>query len=279
MPQAQQPDDAAYARLLDAIRPLGRGLVAFSGGVDSSLLLRAALDALSPENVLAVTLAAPYTPDGEVHAAEELARELGARHETVPVAFPEVLRDNPPDRCYRCKHLLFGLLLDKTAQTGSVHLLDGTNADDLGAHRPGLQAVRELGVASPLAAAGLTKALVRDLAREHGLPNWDAPAGACLLTRLPQGERVEEAVLRRIEAGEKILREAGFPEARLRNHGALARIEVAPERIAVLIAAAGATGLDAALKQLGYRHVAVDLAGYRSGSFDPPEAAGPTRTS
>lgn len=279
MPRTRPTDEAAYARLLDAIRPLRGGLVAFSGGVDSSLLLRAALDALPRERVLAVTLAAPYTPDDEVRAARTIAQTLGARHEVLSVAFPEVLRDNPPDRCYRCKRLLFGLLADKAAQTGLVHLLDGTNADDLGAYRPGLRAVRELGVASPLAAAGLTKALVRALARKHALPNWDAPAGACLLTRLPHGERVEEAVLRRIEAGENVLREAGFPEARLRSHGTLARIEVAPERIAALVAAAGAKGLDAALKRCGYRHVAVDLAGYRSGSFDPPEADDLTRTS
>ena len=270
---------AGYAALCDAIRPLTGGVVAFSGGVDSSLVLRAALDTLPRERVLAVTLAAPYTPDVEVRAAEDLAQRLGARHETVPVAFPEFLRDNPPDRCYRCKRLLFGLLLDKAARTGLVHLLDGTNADDLGAYRPGLRAVRELGVASPLAEAGLTKALVRALAREHGLPNWDAPAGACLLTRLPHGTRVEEAVLRRIEAGETILREAGFPGARLRSHGELARIEVAPRSIAALVAAAGERNLAAALKDLGYRHVTVDLAGYRTDGGPPTGTDDPTRTS
>jgi len=270
---------AGYAALCDAIRPLTGGVVAFSGGVDSSLVLRAALDTLPRECVLAVTLAAPYTPDVEVRAAKDLAQRLGAPHEIVPVAFPEFLRDNPPDRCYRCKRLLFGLLLDKAARTGLPHLLDGTNADDLGAYRPGLRAVRELHVASPLAATGLTKALVRALAREHGLPNWDAPAGACLLTRLPHGERVEEAVLRRIEAGETILREAGFPGARLRNHGELARIEVAPERLAALVATAGERNLDAALKDLGYRHVTVDLAGYRTGGGTPTGADDPTRTS
>ncbi|MGD9609856.1 MAG: ATP-dependent sacrificial sulfur transferase LarE [Desulfovibrionaceae bacterium] len=276
---SDQSLDAGYAALCDAIRPLRDCVVAFSGGVDSSLVLRATLDCLPRERVLAVTLAAPYTPEVEVRAAKDLAQRLGAPHEIVPVAFPEFLRDNPPDRCYRCKRLLFGLLLDKAARTGLPHLLDGTNADDLGASRPGLRAVRELGVASPLAMAGLTKPLVRALAREHGLPNWDAPAGACLLTRLPHGEQVEEMVLRRIEAGETVLREAGFPGARLRNHGELARIEVAPERIAALVATADERNLDAALKDLGYRHVTVDLAGYRTASATVPEADEPTRTS
>lgn len=253
--------------------------MAFSGGVDSTLLLAAALEALSPENVLAVTLHAPYTPRFEVREAGKAARTMGARHEVIEIPFPEAIRDNPPDRCYRCKRLLFGRLLERGAADGLVCVLDGTNVDDLGDHRPGLQAVRELGVLSPLLAIGLTKADVRRLSRDVGLPTWDKPAGACLLTRLPHGESVTAAALRRIEAGEDFLREIGFAGARLRSHGELARIEVAPERIAALVAADREHGIDATLKKLGYRHVTVDLAGYRMGSFNDAAVPGDSRTS
>lgn len=257
-----------YERLLAVIRPLETGLVAFSGGVDSLLTLRAALDALSPDAVMAVTLRTPYTPAHEVEAATQAARDLGVRHEVLDIPFPEALRDNPPERCYACKRLLFGRLLDRAAAEGFGHVFDGTNADDPGDHRPGLRALSELGIESPLLAAGLTKADVRRLSRELGLPGWDRPAGACLLTRIPHGTAVTDAALSRIAAGETFLRGIGFPEARLRSHGDVARIEVAPDHIAALVAANAAHDVDGVLKALGYRHVAVDLAGYRMGSLN-----------
>jgi len=260
----------AYDRLLAAIRPLETGLVAFSGGVDSLLVLRAALDALGPDAVMAATLRAPYTPEHEVETARRAARDMNVRHDVLAVPFPEVLRDNPPERCYLCKRELFGRLADRAASEGFGHVLDGTNADDLGDHRPGMRAVTELGVKSPLLAAGLAKADVRRLSRELELPGWDRPAGACLLTRLPHGTAVTDAALSRIAAGEEILRRIGFPEARLRSHGELARIEVARERIAALVAADAAQDIRGALAALGFRHVTVDLAGYRRGSLNAP---------
>lgn len=258
----------AYDRLLAVMRPYGTALVAFSGGVDSLLVLRAALDALSPEAVLAVTLRTPYTPPHDVAAASQAARDMGVGHEILDIPFPEALRDNPPDRCYTCKRLLFGRLVEKAAASGLGNVFDGTNADDLGDHRPGLRAVRELGIISPLLAAGLAKADIRRLSRELELPGWDRPAGACLLTRIPHGMTVTEAELARIAAGEAFLREIGFPEARLRSHGDVARIEVAQNHIAALVAANAAHDVDGTLKRLGYSHVAVDLSGYRMGSLN-----------
>lgn len=257
-----------YDDLLARIRPLGSALVAFSGGVDSLLVARAALDALGREAVLAVTLCAPYTPSQDRIAARQAAAAMGLRHEELDVPFPEILRHNPPERCYLCKRLLFGQLVSLATREGLACVLDGSNADDLGDHRPGMRAVGELGIRSPLLAAGLTKADVRRLSRERDVPGWDRPAGACLLTRLPHGTVVAGEVLARIDAGEAFLRELGFPEARLRSHGDVARIEVAREHIAALVGDAVARRVDETLKGLGYAHVAVDLAGYSRGSLN-----------
>lgn len=259
-----------HALLLRSLSAMGRAAVAFSGGVDSTLLLHAAHRAL-PRGVLAVTFSTPYMAETEIREAREAAQALGAAHRVVPVAFPEALRDNPAERCYLCKRQLFGLLLDLARHEGIDAVLDGTNLDDMGEHRPGLRALRELGVQSPLRDAGLTKRDVRDLSREYGLPTWDKPAAACLLTRIPHGTRIGEAELRRIDAGEAFLKACGFPAVRLRSHGDLARIEVPRERVAELLDADRRHGLDAHLKALGYRHVCVDLAGYRTGSLGNPE--------
>ncbi|WP_428560226.1 MAG: ATP-dependent sacrificial sulfur transferase LarE [Solidesulfovibrio sp. DCME] len=257
----------ALARELTA---LGRVLVAFSGGVDSTFLLRAALAALGPQNVLAVTLDPPYASRAEVAQAVRLAGDLGAAHEVVPVAFPEALRDNPPERCYLCKRLLFSRLLTRAAVFGQAAVLDGTNRDDLGDHRPGRKALAELGIRSPLLAAGLFKADIRALSRRAGLPTWDKPSAACLLSRLPHGARVDEAALGRIEGGEALLRAAGFPAVRLRLHGDLARIEVPKGRLADLVAACQSGDLLDRLRRLGLRHLTADLAGYTMGSFNEP---------
>lgn len=259
---------AGYDRLLAVIRPLETGLVAFSGGVDSLLVLRAAVDALGSDAVMAVTLRAPYTPGHEVVTATRVAKDMGVRHEVLEIPLPQAIRANPPDRCYVCKRLLCGRLLDRASVEGFGHVLDGTNTDDLGDHRPGLRAIRELGIKSPLLLAELAKDDVRWLSRELGLPGWDRPAGACLLTRIPHGTVVTEAELDRIGAGEDFLRQIGFPEARLRSHGELARIEVTPDRVAALVAANATHDVDGVLKGLGYAHVTVDLAGYRMGSLN-----------
>ncbi|WP_243359506.1 ATP-dependent sacrificial sulfur transferase LarE [Fundidesulfovibrio terrae] len=256
-----------YRDLLGELRSMKKALVAFSGGVDSTFLLHAARQALD-ENVLAVSIATPYIPVPEIEDARSVAQAMNVRHLVVEVPFPEPLRANPPDRCYLCKLSLFTLLQDVAAREKIAHVLDGTNLDDLDDYRPGLRALGELGVKSPLLTSGLTKQDIRDLSKAHGLATWDKPAAACLLSRIPHGTRIEETELRRIDQAERFLKDLGFAAVRLRSHGDLARIEVPREWVGEVIEADRRHGIDARLKELGYRHVTVDLAGYRLGSLN-----------
>jgi uncharacterized protein len=261
--------DAKFCDLLDRLRAMGQALVAFSGGLDSTFLLRAARQAMG-DGVLAVTLVTPYVPASEIREARDTATAMGARHELLEIPFPEAIRTNPPDRCYLCKRILFGRLVETARSEGLVHVLDGTNLDDLSDYRPGLRALGELGIESPLLVAGLTKRDIRELSRGLGLA-WDKPAMACLLSRLPHGTRVEEADLRRIEQAEDFLKSLGFAAVRGRGHGNLARIEVPRERVAEVVAADRRHGIETKLLALGFRHVTVDLGGYRMGSCNEPK--------
>jgi uncharacterized protein len=259
-----------YDRLLTRLKALDPAAVAFSGGVDSTLLLRCAREALG-DAVLALTVDTPYLPRRELTEARHLARHLGARHRVVSMAVPAEIAVNPEARCFLCKKQVFTRIRAEAERLEIPHLLDGTNLDDLGAHRPGLKALAELAVVSPLAEAGLTKAEIRALSRQLGLSTWDKPAYSCLLTRLPHGAAVTKQRLHRIEAAENLLRDAGFAAVRVRSHlhDRLARIEIPPEDFDSFLAFSRKTDLTRRLQALGFDFTTMDLRGYVSGSMDP----------
>ena len=256
---------ASLIALLEDFRETGVCL-AFSGGVDSALLLALLTDKGIP--VTAVTFRTALHPQGDMDNAVKVARERGAAHRFVDVdefQDPAILQ-NPPDRCYHCKHLLFETLCRLAEEEGLGVPMDGTNADDLKEYRPGLRALKELGVRSPLAECGITKAQVREMAAELGLSTASRPSSPCMATRLPYGETITKEKLRRIETGEGLLKEMGFPVCRLRVQENLCRIEVPKDQI--VRAAELHETLSKQLTALGFSFVTLDLGGFRSGSYD-----------
>jgi pyridinium-3,5-biscarboxylic acid mononucleotide sulfurtransferase len=240
-------------------------LVAYSGGVDSSLVLKTAIDVLG-DRALAVTAVSPSLPGQELEEAREIARWIGARHVEIESheLEDELYLANTPQRCFFCKNEVYSLLVDYAKENGLQAVADGTNADDQGDHRPGRQAARNLGVRSPLQEVGLTKAEIRELAQELGLPNWDKPAAACLSSRVPYGVPITIQALSQVESAEQVLLNLGFREVRVRSQDHTARIEVSPEDFARLIGHREV--ILEALKNLGYVYISLDLAGFRSGS-------------
>lgn len=260
------PIQKKYLDLVEYIRSLKTAVVAFSGGVDSTFLLKAASEALGT-NLKAMTLKTPYVPDWELDESSVIAKTLGVDHEILHMPIAESIKNNPLDRCYLCKKSIFETLILKATQQDYAYVLDGTNVDDLQDYRPGLLALKELGVKSPLMELGWTKSEIREMSESLNLPTWNKPPYACLLTRIPYNTFLREEDFPRIEQGERYLMSLGIRAVRLRCHNDLARIEVSPSEKSKLLKDDVMSDVSRYLKALGFHFVTLDLEGYRpSGS-------------
>lgn len=259
--------DLKVKNIQHRLREMGSVVVAYSGGIDSTLMLKIAHDTLG-ERALGVMAVSASLPEREKQDAVDIARGIGARLKLIHSDETSDVRylANAPDRCYFCKSNVYDHMYAYAQEQGYAYIVDGTNADDQNDHRPGRQAARERGVRSPLLEWGVTKEEIRQLARAYGLPNWDKPAAACLASRVPYGTLITIPMLSQIEQAELVLRDMGFSQCRVRHHDQIARIEVEAADFPQLITQS--ERIVAKLKTLGYAYVTLDLAGFRSGSLN-----------
>ncbi len=243
-------------------------VVAFSGGVDSTFLVHRASQ-VKKIRFIAVTITTPYIPAHEIQEARDFCLNSGIDHKVIEVAFPGSIRNNPVERCYFCKKELFGQINKFAAGNKFKFVIDGTNDDDATDFRPGIKALKEMSVRSPLQEAGLTKQEIRDASSEAGLATWSKPSNACLLTRIPYNTIVTAEDLIKIEKAEQYLFERGFYGARVRIHGNIARIECMPGYLSRLVNDPEREQLINSLKKIGFRFISLDLEGYRTGSLNP----------
>jgi len=260
--------ESKLIKLDSILEEISSFVVAFSGGVDSSFLLYRAHTAGNLK-VMAVTIRTPYIPSGEIKETRKFTDTYGIYHKIIDLDIPEIIKNNPAERCYLCKKILFTRIAESAQENGYKFLVDGTNADDLNDFRPGLQALQELAVRSPLAEAAITKSDIREQLKKSGIALWDKPALACLLTRIPYNTQVSNEMLRMIEEGEFLLLNNGYPGTRVRMHGDVARIECLPGYLEKIINDPGRDLIVSGLKKIGFRYISLDLEGYRPGSLDP----------
>lgn len=262
--------DIKYDKLLKYLKELESVAVAFSSGVDSTFLLYASCEALGKDNVMAITAKSCSFPKREFDETVSFCESRGIRHEICDSEELEIdgFKENPKNRCYLCKRELFEKIGDIARDNGLKYVVEGSNVDDEGDYRPGLMAVKELDVKSPLRAVGLYKAEIRELSKNFDLPTWDKPSFACLASRFVYGETISEEKLSMVDKAEQLLLDMGFRQVRVRIHGNIARIEVEPGEISRIAEKENRERIAAAFKEYGFSYVTLDLTGYRTGSMN-----------
>lgn len=259
--------DDIYSKLAAYLQAAQKVVVAFSGGVDSALLTYVANKELG-DNMMAITVKTPYTPAWEIKEAVQFAQKYAVHHQVINLPIPSNITQNPPDRCYLCKRKVFEAILTSAREYGMYTIFDGSNKDDLSDYRPGMRALKELNIKSPMLQLGITKAEIRDVSRKLLLNTWDKPSCACLLSRIPYHTEITIEELDRISKAEQVLRELNIPGSRVRSHGNIARIEVPIEQLSDIVSPDLRYQLVQKIKNLGYLYVVVDLEGFQSGSMN-----------